>query len=153
MKSIAGILIRATLRLISVQSLTKLNRLQKKGCNTGMKVREREREKKSRASAGTGESRKGNSLRPFGCNRYRVMRSCGLSAGKRVYILCYRGYIFKYTCCARVRERASTNNTRVTNRIFGYTAAAETYDAPWNIPLSRPTNVCVNKTAGYAKKT
>jgi len=35
-----------------------------------------------------------------GCNRYRVMRSRGLSAGKHVYILYYWRYMFlsTYTC-------------------------------------------------------
>lgn len=43
-KSIARILIRATLRLISVWSLTKLSRLRKKRGNTIMRERERRRD-------------------------------------------------------------------------------------------------------------
>lgn len=40
-----------------------------------------------------------------GCNRYRVMRSRGLSAGKHVYILYYRRYMFRTYACVRVRTQ------------------------------------------------
>lgn len=102
-------IVRRRSRLISARSLTRL---------VGKKKGWHEKRQRGLDKRDTREKKK-IPFGPTGCNRYLVMRSRGLSAGKRVYILCYRRGMFELAranaCirCTRVYTRTWNNTRRV----------------------------------------
>jgi len=66
---------------------------------------------------GRSRKRKLPSVVRTGCNRYRVMRSRGLSAGKHVYILYYRRYMFR--TCMRIRTQIIYSSRYELNTLEG----------------------------------